>query len=88
MLFPTMQFTNAMDNQGIKYEYEGTTDSGADKICLRYSCENISTLTLQFFFDRDCESAGLRVFNLVKFPESKLASMLFGYTSRVASSVL
>ena len=35
MLFPTMQFTNAMDNQGIKYEYEGSTDSGADKICLR-----------------------------------------------------
>ena len=43
---------------------------------LRYTCENISTLTLQFFFDEDCKSVAIRMFDLVKFPESKLPTML------------
>ena len=56
MLSSTRQFTDAMDNKGIKYEYKGTTDSGKDIVVLGYTCENISTLTLRFFFDEDCEA--------------------------------
>ena len=48
MLSSTRQFTDAMENKDIKYEYKGTTDSGKDVVVLRYTCENISTLTLQF----------------------------------------
>ena len=68
MLSSTRQFTDAMDNKGIKYEYKGTTDSGKDIVVLGYTCENISTLTLQFFFDEDCKSVAIRMFDLVKFP--------------------
>ena len=70
MLSSTRQFTDAMENKDIKYEYKGTTDSGKDVVVLRYTCENISTLTLQFFFDEDCKSVAIRMFDLVKFPES------------------
>ena len=76
MLSSTRQFTDAMDNKGIKYEYKGTTDSGKDIVVLGYTCENISTLTLRFFFDEDCEAVAIRMFDLVKFPESKLPTML------------
>ena len=76
MLSSTRQFTDAMDNKGIKYEYKGTTDSGKDIVVLSYTCENISTLTLRFFFDEDCEAVAIRMFDLVKFPESKLPTML------------
>ena len=76
MLSSTRQFTDAMENKDIKYEYKGTTDSGKDVVVLRYTCENISTLTLQFFFDEDCKSVAIRMFDLVKFPESKLPTML------------
>ena len=41
MLSSTRQFTDAMDNKGIKYEYKGTTDSGKDIVVLSYTCENI-----------------------------------------------
>ncbi len=44
MLSSTRQFTDAMDNKGIKYEYKGTTDSGKDIVVLGYTCENISML--------------------------------------------
>ena len=67
MLSSTRQFTDAMDNKGIKYEYKGTTDSGKDIVVLGYTCENISTLTLRFFFDEDCEAVAIRMFDLVKF---------------------
>ena len=67
MLSSTRQFTDAMENKDIKYEYKGTTDSGKDVVVLRYTCENISTLTLQFFFDEDCKSVAIRMFDLVKF---------------------
>ena len=60
MLSSTRQFTDAMDNKGIKYEYKGTTDSGKDIVVLGYTCENISTLTLRFFFDEDCEAVAIR----------------------------
>ena len=76
MLSSTRQFTDAMDNKGIKYEYKGTTDSGKDIVVLGYTCENISTLTLRFFFDEDCEAVAIRMLDLVKFPESKLPTML------------
>lgn len=76
MLSSTRQFTDAMDNKGIKYEYKGTTDSGKDIVVLGYTCENISTLTLRFFFDEDCEAVAIQMFDLVKFPESKLPTML------------
>ena len=49
MLSSTRQFTDAMENKDIKYEYKGTTDSGKDIVVLGYTCENISTLTLRFF---------------------------------------
>ena len=39
MLSSTRQFTDAMDNKGIKYEYKGTTDSGKDIVVLGYTCE-------------------------------------------------
>ena len=76
MLSSTRQFTDAMENKDIKYEYKGTTDSGKDIVVLGYTCENISTLTLRFFFDEDCEAVAIRMFDLVKFPESKLPTML------------
>lgn len=49
---------------------------GKDIVVLSYTCENISTLTLRFFFDEDCEAVAIRMFDLVKFPESKLPTML------------
>lgn len=37
MLSSTRQFTDAMENKDIKYEYKGTTDSGKDVVVLRYT---------------------------------------------------
>lgn len=75
MLSSTQQFVTTMDAKGVKYTYQGTTESGKDRLVLRYSGDNVSSMTLQFFFDADCESVAIRVFDLVKFPAEKLNNM-------------
>lgn len=76
MLASTKQFIDAMEAKGIRYDPRGPLDNGKDVVIVPYSGDSIPSIRVQFFFDEDCESVALRVFDILKVPEEKTASML------------
>ena len=76
MLASTRQFIDAMEAKGIKYQDKGSLSNGKDVIIVSYSGDNMPSIQVQFFFDEDCESVALRVFDILKIPADRMGSML------------
>lgn len=77
MLSSTRQFINELDRREIRYTLNDPTESGKDRMIIRYRGEKMPSIAVQFFFDKDCESAALRVFDIVKASDDKLAEIYF-----------
>ena len=75
MLSSTQQFIDTLDAKGIKYEVHEPTESGKDVMTVTYTGDNMPSIRCRFFFDADCESVAIRVFNIVKLPKEKTAAM-------------
>ena len=75
MLSSTQQFIVTLEAKGIKYEINEPTQSGKDVMTVTYSGDSMPTIRCLFFFDEDCESVAIRVFDIVKIPESKVAAI-------------
>lgn len=75
MLASTKQFIELLDAKGTKYTMGTPTKSGKDTMTISYRGDNMDSIRCNLFFDTDCESVALRVFDIVKVPEGKLASM-------------
>lgn len=75
MLSSTQQFIALLDSKGTKYSVGEPTSSGKDTMTVSYGGDNMPTIRCQFFFDTDCNGVAIRVFDIVKFTESKLAAM-------------
>ncbi|MGN1234770.1 MAG: hypothetical protein ACI4U2_02155 [Christensenellaceae bacterium] len=77
MFSSTRKFIEGMDAKKIKYTYKGTNDSGKkDIVEVRYSGENMASIPVTFYFNEDCEDAAIRVFNICRVPQSKIAPIL------------
>ena len=66
MLSSTQQFIDALEAKGIKYEINEPTQSGKDVMTVTYSGDRMPTIRCLFFFDEDCESVAIRVFDILK----------------------
>ena len=75
MLSSTQQFIDILEAKGTKYTVDEPTSNGKDVLTVSYGGENMSTIRCRFFFDTDCQSVAIRVFDIVKIPESKLEAM-------------
>lgn len=75
MLASTKQFIELLDAKGTKYKINAPTNSGKDTMSVSYQGDNMDTIRCNLFFDTECESVALRVFDIVKIPDGKLASM-------------
>lgn len=75
MLSSTKQFIELLDAKGTKYTMEAPTKNGKDVMTVSYRGDNMNSIRCTLFFDADCESVALRVFNIVKIPDGKLDSM-------------
>ena len=54
MYSSTSKFTAAMDREGIKYSYQGVRErTKSEVIEIRYSGDNMNTITVTFFFSED-----------------------------------
>ena len=69
MLSSTQQFIDALEAKGIKYEINEPTQSGKDVMTVTYSGDRMPTIRCLFFFDEDCESVAIRVFDILKVPK-------------------
>ena len=76
MLASTKQFVQALEQKEIRYTDQGTTNEGKDIITITYSGDNMSSIRVQFFFDEGGESVALRVFDIVKASDDKVARIL------------
>jgi len=61
-----------LDTQDFKYSVLGDND---EVIRANFSMDNKDGMTILVFFDSDDESASLKSFNFVKFPEAKKEKM-------------
>lgn len=68
----TQQFVRAMDAKDIKHSDPETAAGGREAVTVIYSGENIPSIRMRFFFNRDCEDVAIRVFDIVKVPDSKV----------------
>lgn len=76
MLASTKQFVQALEQKEIRYTDQGTTEGGKDMIAVTYGGDNMSSIRVQFFFDENGESVALRVFDIVKVSDDKVARIL------------
>lgn len=75
MLSSTQQFIDALEAKGIKYEINEPTQSGKDVMTVTYSGDRMPTIRCLFFFDEDCESVAIRVFDILKVPKERTAAI-------------
>ena len=75
MLSSTQQFIDTLEAKGIKYEINEPTQSGKDVMTVTYSGDSMPTIRCLFFFDEDCESVAIRVFDILKVPKEKTAAI-------------
>ena len=75
MLSSTKQFIDTLEAHNTKYTVGEPTQSGKDTMIISYGGKNMPSIRCKFFFDTDCESVAIRVFDIVKIPESKVAAI-------------
>lgn len=75
MYSSTKQFTDFLDQDETKYTYNGNIKD-RDIVKIFFETKNISSLCVTFYFDDSGENVAVRVFDLIKFQENKLPSML------------
>lgn len=84
MLASTKAFIKELDRKRIKYTDRGTLESGKDCITVSYTCKNMESLAIHFFFDKDCESVAVRAFDIVKLSAAQAGNMLVAINSQNA----
>ncbi|OKZ97715.1 MAG: hypothetical protein BHV90_19190 [Clostridiales bacterium 42_27] len=72
MLDSTRQFIQAMDAKNIKHSDIETTESGKEAVTVTYTGDSMPSVRMRFFFNSDCEDVAIRVFDIVKIPDSKV----------------
>lgn len=61
----TQVFLDYLDQKSVKYKYSGV-DSDADEVVkVSYSVDNYDSLTITLFFDEDCDSVSMRMWNIL-----------------------
>ena len=66
----TQKFLDVLDENEMKYTWNGITDSGDEKVTFRWAGENSDDITALLYFDDDLDDVSLRVWNLVDFEEA------------------
>lgn len=77
MYASTEYFTHLLEENDIKYNYQGQYDNGDDMIVIIFDGEHATNIVIRVFFDPNEEDVRLRVFDFVKFPASKSPEMLY-----------
>ena len=72
MFDSTRQFIQAMDAKNIKHSDIETTESGKEAVPITYTGDSMPSVRMRFFFNSDCEDVAIRVFDIVKVPDSKV----------------
>ncbi len=72
MFDSTRQFVRAMDAKGIKHSDPEISNTGKEAITVTYTGDSMPSIRMRFFFNRDCEDVAIRVFDIVKVPDSKV----------------
>ena len=72
MFDSTRQFVRAMDAKGIKHSDPEISNTGKEAITVTYTGDSMPSIRIRFFFNRDCEDVAIRVFDIVKVPDSKV----------------
>lgn len=73
MYASTSKFLSFMEQKDIKYNYEGLNENTKKEIVkVNYSGDNMTTISVQFFFSEDCEDAAIRVFDIASVPKNKV----------------
>lgn len=70
-LTTTQNFLDYLDANGIKYTYNGMTDSSGELVTVSYTLDNFSSLACKLFFKESEDEVDLRVWNIVKVSAGK-----------------
>lgn len=81
MLDSTREFIRTLDETDVKYTMLDPTKSGKDDMVVSFGGKNMESIRNRLVFDTDNEGVAIRVFNIVKIPDDKLAKMLITVNS-------
>ncbi len=73
----TQEFMDYCDRQGIKYTYNGINESThREQVRTSWSGNNMSSLTVNLFFDQDLETVRLYAWNIIDYNSYNYSTML------------
>lgn len=72
----TEDFLAAMDEEGIKYTFEGTDSDKDEVVNVVYTSDVFGKATFKFYFDEDGSDVTVRVWNVIDYDASDRSAVL------------